>query len=132
MWVLMFGMEKIKNNYRKEGLASNITYETFQDTKKRIWIPTSKGITMIREISNSDGEQILKLKIFLIAIINLTILQMFLKQGMAIFMYGIIMCVLFKRTLLKQIIISGNWLETISLKLNHRLMMMIILKISAL
>ena len=46
----------------KEGLASNITYETFQDSKKRVWIPTSKGITMVRVISNSDGEQILKFK----------------------------------------------------------------------
>jgi len=46
----------------KDGLASNITYQTFQDTKKRVWIPTSKGITMAREISNSDGQQILKLK----------------------------------------------------------------------
>ena len=54
--------KKLRTITEKEGLASNITYETFQDTKKRIWIPTSKGITMIREISNSDGEQILKLK----------------------------------------------------------------------
>ncbi len=46
----------------KDGLASNITYETFQDSKKRVWIPTSKGITMAREISNSEGQQILKLK----------------------------------------------------------------------
>ncbi len=54
--------KKLRTITEKEGLASNITYKTFQDTKKRIWIPTSKGITMIREISNSDGEQILKLK----------------------------------------------------------------------
>jgi len=54
--------KKLRTITEKDGLASNITYKTFQDTKKRIWIPTSKGITMIREISNSDGEQILKLK----------------------------------------------------------------------
>ncbi len=54
--------KKLRTITEKDGLASNITYKTFQDTKKRIWIPTSKGITMIREISNSDGEQILKFK----------------------------------------------------------------------
>lgn len=54
--------EKLRVITEKDGLASNITYETFQDTKKRVWIPTSKGITMAREISNSEGQQILKLK----------------------------------------------------------------------
>ncbi len=45
----------------KDGLASNITFQTFQDSKKRVWIPTSKGLTMVREIINSNGEQIFKL-----------------------------------------------------------------------
>ncbi len=54
--------KKLRTITEKDGLASNITYETFQDSKKRVWIPTSKGLTMIREITNSDGEQILKLK----------------------------------------------------------------------
>ena len=44
----------------KDGLASNITFNTFQDSKKRVWIATSKGLTMVREITNSDGEQIFK------------------------------------------------------------------------
>lgn len=53
--------EKLRVITEKDGLASNITYQTFQDSKKRVWIPTSKGVTMVREISNSDGKQILKL-----------------------------------------------------------------------
>ena len=54
--------KRLRTITEKDGLASNITYETFQDSKKRVWIPTSKGITMAREISNSEGQQILKLK----------------------------------------------------------------------
>jgi ligand-binding sensor domain-containing protein len=54
--------KQLRSITEKDGLASNITYATFQDSKKRVWIATSKGITMIREISNSDGEQIMKLK----------------------------------------------------------------------
>jgi signal transduction histidine kinase len=45
----------------KDGLSGNITYQTFQDSKKRIWIATSKGLAVVREITNSDGEQIFKL-----------------------------------------------------------------------
>ncbi len=48
----------------KDGLASNITYQTFQDSNKRIWIATSKGLTMVREIINSDGKQIFKITNF--------------------------------------------------------------------
>jgi signal transduction histidine kinase len=44
----------------KDGLASNITYQTFQDSKKRIWIATSKGLTLVHEITNSNGEHIFK------------------------------------------------------------------------
>jgi hypothetical protein len=54
--------KKLRAITEKDGLASNITFQTFQDSKKRLWITTSKGLTMVREITNSDGEQILKLK----------------------------------------------------------------------
>ena len=53
--------KKLKAITEKDGLASNVTFQTFQDTKKRVWITTSKGITMVREITNSNGEQIFKL-----------------------------------------------------------------------
>ncbi len=52
--------KKIRAFTEKDGLASNISFMTFQDSKQRIWIPTSKGLTMVREITNSEGEQILK------------------------------------------------------------------------
>jgi signal transduction histidine kinase len=60
-----FGMniwdgKKLRSFTEKDGLASNISFQAFQDSKDRIWIPTSKGMTMVREITNSDGEQILK------------------------------------------------------------------------
>lgn len=54
--------KKLISITEKEGLASNITFQTFQDSKKRVWIPTSKGTDIVQVISNSDGEQILKLK----------------------------------------------------------------------
>jgi len=53
--------KKLKAITEKDGLASNVTFQTFQDTQKRVWITTSKGITMVREITNSNGEQIFKL-----------------------------------------------------------------------
>ncbi len=53
--------KKLRTITEKEGLASNITFKTFQDSKKRVWITTSKGLTMIREIKNSEGEQIFKM-----------------------------------------------------------------------
>jgi serine phosphatase RsbU (regulator of sigma subunit) len=53
--------KKLRTITEKDGLASNITFKTFQDSKKRIWIATSKGLTMIREIKNSEGEQIFKI-----------------------------------------------------------------------
>ena len=53
--------KKLRTITEKEGLASNITFKTFQDSKKRVWITTSKGLTMIREIKNSEGEQIFKI-----------------------------------------------------------------------
>jgi serine phosphatase RsbU (regulator of sigma subunit) len=52
---------KLRTITEKDGLASNITFKIFQDSKKRIWITTSKGLTMVREIKNSEGEQIFKI-----------------------------------------------------------------------
>ena len=46
----------------KDGLLSDITFDTFQDSKMRVWIPTSKGLTTTLEIKNSKGEQLLKFK----------------------------------------------------------------------
>lgn len=52
---------KLRTITEEDGLASNITFEIFQDSKKRVWITTSKGLTMVREIKNSEGEQIFKI-----------------------------------------------------------------------
>lgn len=53
--------KKLRAITEKDGLASNITFQIFQDSKKRIWVTTSKGLTMVREIKNSEGEQIFKI-----------------------------------------------------------------------
>ncbi|MDZ7625806.1 MAG: hypothetical protein U5J96_15350 [Ignavibacteriaceae bacterium] len=53
---------KLRTITEEDGLAGNISFKTFQDSQKRIWIATSKGITMVNNILNSDGEMILKLK----------------------------------------------------------------------
>jgi serine phosphatase RsbU (regulator of sigma subunit)/ligand-binding sensor domain-containing protein len=53
--------KKLRTITEKDGLASNITFKVFQDSKKRVWITTSKGLTMVREIKNSEGEQIFKI-----------------------------------------------------------------------
>lgn len=53
--------KRLRTITEKDGLASNITFKTFQDSKKRVWITTSKGLTMVREIKNSEGEQIFKI-----------------------------------------------------------------------
>jgi signal transduction histidine kinase len=52
--------KKLRAITEKDGLASNITYQTFQDSKKRIWIATSKGLTLVHAITNSNGEKIFK------------------------------------------------------------------------
>jgi signal transduction histidine kinase len=44
----------------KDGLASNITFQTFQDSKKRILIATSKGLCLKSEITNLYGEEVYK------------------------------------------------------------------------
>ena len=46
----------------EDGLAGNISFKTYQDSQKQIWIATSNGITLVNKILNSDGEMILKLK----------------------------------------------------------------------
>ncbi|HCY75526.1 MAG TPA: hypothetical protein DHV28_06360 [Ignavibacteriales bacterium] len=53
--------KKLRTITEKDGLASNITFQIFQDSKKRIWITTSKGLTIVREIKNSEDEQIFKI-----------------------------------------------------------------------
>ena len=54
--------KSLRKYTEKEGLKSNITFNTLQDSKLRVWIPTSKGITTAREIINSEGEWIFKFK----------------------------------------------------------------------
>ena len=53
--------KNLRSITEKDGLASNITFNVTQDSKKRIWISTSKGATMVREITNSDGQFLFKL-----------------------------------------------------------------------
>lgn len=55
--------KKLREFTEKDGLASNITFQTFQDSKEGIWIPGAKGLTLVREIANSEGEHILKTSI---------------------------------------------------------------------
>jgi signal transduction histidine kinase len=52
--------KSLKAISEKDGLASNITFQTFQDSKKRVWIPTSKGLTLVSEMIKSDGERVFK------------------------------------------------------------------------
>jgi serine phosphatase RsbU (regulator of sigma subunit) len=44
----------------KDGLSGNSTFSAFQDIRGRVWIPTTKGVTLCREIQNSKGEWIFK------------------------------------------------------------------------
>jgi len=44
----------------KDGLSGNAAFETYQDSKGRVWIPTIKGITLCREIKNSNGKWLFK------------------------------------------------------------------------
>ena len=54
------------SNLRKvtieDGLKSNVAFNIYQDKDMNLWIPTDKGITQIRELQNSNGEWIFKLK----------------------------------------------------------------------
>ncbi len=54
--------KKLRAVTEKDGLLSNMTFNMLQDRKDKLWIPTSKGITTVVEIRNSEGEQILKFK----------------------------------------------------------------------
>ncbi len=53
--------KRLRSITEKDGLASNITFAAFQDSKKRIWLSTSKGVTMVREITNGEGDYLFKL-----------------------------------------------------------------------
>lgn len=53
---------KLRTITEKDGLASNISFKTYHDSQKRIWIASSKGVTMVNKILNSDGQVIMKLK----------------------------------------------------------------------
>jgi len=54
------------NNLRKvtieDGLKSNVAFNIYQDKDMNLWVPTDKGVTQIRELQNSDGEWIFRLK----------------------------------------------------------------------
>jgi ligand-binding sensor domain-containing protein len=54
------------SNMRKvtieDGLKSNVAFNIYQDKDMILWVPTDKGITQIRELQNSNGEWIFKLK----------------------------------------------------------------------
>ena len=52
--------KSLRRYTEKEGLKSDITFTSYQDTKFRVWLPTSKGITVAREIKNSDGNWLFK------------------------------------------------------------------------
>lgn len=39
----------------KDGLFSNITFDTYSDTRSRVWIPTSKGVNVVTETRDSSG-----------------------------------------------------------------------------
>ena len=83
--------KRLRTITEKDGLASNITFQTFQDSKKRVWITTSKGLTMVREIKNSEGEQILKSIQFQVRMVNHIIHLVCLKQKTVIYILGEIM-----------------------------------------
>jgi len=53
---------KLHKYTEKDGLKSNVSFSAYQDTKFRVWIPTSKGITVAREIRNNEGNWIFKFK----------------------------------------------------------------------
>jgi serine phosphatase RsbU (regulator of sigma subunit) len=53
---------KLKALTVKDGLKSNTTFTPCQDINLNIWIPTDRGLTQVREIQNSGGEWVFKLK----------------------------------------------------------------------
>ena len=52
--------KKLLTVTEKDGLSSNITYQAYQDSKDRVWIATSKGVTLSREFKNAKGEWVFK------------------------------------------------------------------------
>lgn len=53
---------KLRSITTKDGLASNTVFEVLQDSKERLWITTSKGVTRVKEIKNNEGEWLFKLE----------------------------------------------------------------------
>jgi len=56
----MWDGKNLRGYTEKDGLKSDVTFNVYQDTKFRIWIPTDKGVTSAREIKNSEGDWIFK------------------------------------------------------------------------
>ncbi len=54
--------KRLRKYSEEDGLKSNVTFNTFQDTKHRIWLATDKGIVYAREIRNGEGDWIFKFK----------------------------------------------------------------------
>jgi len=53
---------RLRKFNEKDGLASDVTFNILHDTKDRVWIGTSKGITQVREFRNTKGEWVFKFK----------------------------------------------------------------------
>lgn len=53
--------KKLRTLTTKDGLPSNTTFNVFEDSFGRTWIPTSKGLAFARVILNSSGTQIFKI-----------------------------------------------------------------------
>ncbi|MGB5849099.1 MAG: two-component regulator propeller domain-containing protein, partial [Ignavibacteriaceae bacterium] len=52
--------KKLHSITEKDGLSGDATFLTFQDSKNQIWLTTSKGVTLCREIQNSKDEWLFK------------------------------------------------------------------------
>ncbi|MCF6358283.1 MAG: hypothetical protein L3J54_10805, partial [Draconibacterium sp.] len=52
--------KSLRKYSEEDGLKSNVTFNTYQDTKNRIWIATDKGVVNAREIKNGNGDWIFK------------------------------------------------------------------------
>lgn len=52
--------QKLHTITQKDGLWANSTFNTYQDHRFRVWVCTSKGLNLAREIQNSKGEWIFK------------------------------------------------------------------------
>ncbi len=54
--------KKLRAITKKDGLSSNITFQFLNDSQKRLWIATAGGASLVREIKNSNGQKIFKIK----------------------------------------------------------------------